>query len=82
MPGVLIIETMAQVGACMFPQKKAGYLSSVNKVKFLTFVRPGDQLIIEVGFIDQVSHYFKVEAKAYVDESLAAKAEITYYLEE
>jgi len=78
-PGVLIIESMAQVGAMMFSRDQDGYLASVDKVKFIRFVKPGDRLQTEAIFLQEIKQYAKVSLKATVDGVEVAKAEVTYY---
>ncbi|WP_346014959.1 3-hydroxyacyl-ACP dehydratase FabZ [Metabacillus halosaccharovorans] len=78
-PGVLIIESMAQVGAMMFGEKTEGYLAAVNKAKFIKFVKPGDRLQTEAEFIQQTKNYAKVNLTGTVDGIIVARAEVTYY---
>ncbi len=78
-PGVLIIESMAQVGAMMFGEKTEGYLAAVNKAKFIKFVKPGDRLQTEAEFIQQTKNYAKVNLTGTVDDIIVARAEVTYY---
>lgn len=78
-PGVLIIESMAQVGGLMFTQKEKGFLVGVEKAKFIKFVIPGDQLKTEATLIRMVGDYAKVAVKGSVDDTIVAKAEVTYY---
>lgn len=81
MPGVLILEAMAQVGgvlllACEEHKGKLAYFMSANKVKFRKTVEPGDQLVFEV-FVGRVkSKTGIVYGKAYVDGKIAAEAEL------
>jgi 3-hydroxyacyl-[acyl-carrier-protein] dehydratase len=85
MPGVLIIEAMAQVGGILARVSvsegpdKAGSQSilfmSIDKVKFRRPVVPGDQLRFELTPLRTGSRVWKMEGKAYVDGSLAAEAE-------
>jgi 3-hydroxyacyl-[acyl-carrier-protein] dehydratase len=83
MPGVLIVEAMAQVGGVMayftMPEHrdKLIYFMSIDKVKFRKPVLPGDQLIIEVLDKHRSTRAWKMTGKAYVDGKVAAQAELT-----
>ncbi len=81
MPGVLILEGMAQAGcilAYLSEKDKIGkdlaFLVGMDKVRLRRQVVPGDQLIYNVSFLKQKARIYKVEAKAYVGEKLAAEA--------
>ncbi len=83
MPGVLIIEAMAQAGAVLaaksLPEEEQGsliYFMGMNKVKFRKPVVPGDQIIFEVKFLKQRAKVFKMSGMAFVDEKLVAEAEL------
>ncbi len=83
MPGVLIIEAMAQVGAVVVlgtPENrgKIAYLMGVDKAKFRKPVEPGDQLRIEIEIVSARKSAGKVAAKAFVGETLVAQAGITF----
>ena len=82
MPGVLIIEAMAQVGgilALLSTPEHLGnpevYLMSMDKVRFRRPVVPGDQLILEVSVLRPGTKFFKMEGKASVSDTLVAEAE-------
>ncbi|KEO82233.1 3-hydroxyacyl-ACP dehydratase FabZ [Tumebacillus flagellatus] len=81
MPGVLIIEAMSQAGAMMYPKAKNGYIAGIDKVKFLGFVRPGDQLVTEAVNLQKAGAFAKVQVTARVDGKEVARAQITYYME-
>jgi 3-hydroxyacyl-[acyl-carrier-protein] dehydratase len=82
MPGVLILEAMAQVGGIMLYRempdeekcKKLIYFSGVENAKFRRPVVPGDQLRIEVELIHRRSNYGKMSGRALVEGKLAAEA--------
>ena len=81
MPGVLILEGMAQVGgvlAYLTEQEKLGdellYFAGLDGVRFRRKVVPGDQLIIKTQVIKHKGKIYKLAAQAYVDEQLAAEA--------
>jgi 3-hydroxyacyl-[acyl-carrier-protein] dehydratase len=82
MPGVLILESMAQAGGLLLLQeipdreKKLLYLASINDVKFRRPVVPGDQLRIEVNVLAWKGDLCKIEAKAYVEGNLATEAKM------
>jgi len=82
MPGVLIIEAMAQAGAILFfcsipdPEKKFVVLSKIEKAKFKRMVVPGDQLRMEVEWTRGKGRILQMRAKALVEGEVAAEAEI------
>ena len=82
MPGVLILEAMAQVGgilACLSDAEMIGrlvYFAGVDKARFRRVVRPGDQLVLKLELIKQKGKITKMTGKAYVDEQLATEAEL------
>jgi len=82
MPGVLIVEAMAQAGAVLFfssipdPETKFVVLSKVDKAKFKRMVVPGDQLRLEVEWTRERGRIFQMKGKAFVESDLAAEAEI------
>lgn len=82
MPGVLIIEAMAQAGGILFavsqPEEKRGgpvYFMGMDKVKFRKPVVPGDQLIFEVKFLNMRSKAVKMSGIATVEGKCVAEAE-------
>ena len=83
MPGVLIIEAMAQAGGIMayasFPEAQGRliYFMSIDKVKFRRPVVPGDQLILELEGLHRSSRAWRMSAKALVEGKVAAQAELT-----
>lgn len=87
MPGVLIIEAMAQVGgvlARLSIQGESGqdnngpvYFMAIDKVKFRKPVVPGDQLRFEVQVLRSGSRVWKLAGKAFVGENVVAEAELT-----
>src|SRR6516165_4901516 len=80
MPGVLILESMAQAGGLLLLQeipdrdRKVLYLASMTDVKFRRPVVPGDQLRVEVNVLVWKGDLCKIEAKAFVDGNLATEA--------
>jgi 3-hydroxyacyl-[acyl-carrier-protein] dehydratase/UDP-3-O-[3-hydroxymyristoyl] N-acetylglucosamine deacetylase/3-hydroxyacyl-[acyl-carrier-protein] dehydratase len=82
MPGVLIVEAMAQAGAVLLfgsipdPEKKFVVLSKVDKAKFKRMVVPGDQLRLDVEWTREKGRICQMKGKAFVEGELAAEAEI------
>lgn len=85
MPGVLIIEAMAQVAGCALLKAAEGehklvYLAAVDNVRIRKPVVPGDQLYMEAEILKIKGKIGKVAAKASVDGQLVAEAEIMFSL--
>ena len=82
MPGVLILESMAQAGGLLLLQEipdrdhKLLYLASMNDVKFRRPVVPGDQLRVEVNILAWKGDLCKIQAQAFVGENLATEAKL------
>jgi beta-hydroxyacyl-ACP dehydratase FabZ len=82
MPGVMIIEAMAQAGGLLAfhlaPETSGNnvYFMGVDKVRFRKPVRPGDQLIMRIKLIKQRGHIFKMRGEAFVDGQLVAEGEL------
>lgn len=82
MPGVLIVEAMAQTGAILIldsieePEKKLAYFMSIDQVKFRKPVVPGDQIQLEVSLIRSRASSYKMAGKAYVAGELVCEAEL------
>lgn len=83
MPGVLILEAMAQTGGMLVlnpnddTKDKLVYFTGIDKVKFRKPVTPGDQLRIEVELLKARSTIFKMKGKAFVGSKLVCEAELT-----
>jgi len=81
MPGVLIIEAMAQVaGITAFSsgmEGKAVYFMSIEKAKFRRPVVPGDQLRLEIKVLQQRGNVWKFSGAATVDGKLVSEADFT-----
>jgi 3-hydroxyacyl-[acyl-carrier-protein] dehydratase len=81
MPGVLVIEAMAQVSGILAFQSgaegKSVYFMSIEKAKFRKPVVPGDQLIFEVNIVKQRNNVWKFSGQAFVDKKVVAEAEFT-----
>ena len=83
MPGVLIIEAMAQVGGVLMFSKdenkgKIPLFAGIDKARFKKPVRPGDQLIIKVEIMKMKRGIGKAKAEAYVDDNLVASAGLMF----
>jgi UDP-3-O-[3-hydroxymyristoyl] N-acetylglucosamine deacetylase/3-hydroxyacyl-[acyl-carrier-protein] dehydratase len=82
MPGVLIIESMAQVGGMLLmdeltsPEEKVVYFMALDNVKFRRPVLPGDQLRSEVEMIQFRGRTCRLKGVAYVDGQVVAEAEM------
>ena len=82
MPGVLIVEAMAQVagvgllGTVPDPQKKLLYMAGVDRAKFRRPVVPGDQLRLEAEIVSLRMRTCKCRARALVEGALCAEAEL------
>jgi 3-hydroxyacyl-[acyl-carrier-protein] dehydratase len=85
MPGVLIIESMAQVGAALLLKTPnlAGRLpliGNIDNVKFRRIVRPGDQLIIDVTILWVKGNVGKMRASATIEGEVASQMEMVFKL--
>ena len=83
MPGVLIVEAMAQVGAIAVlnmegNKGKIGFLAGIDKCRFKRQVVPGDQLLLEVEITRMKGPIGKGKGRATVNGELACEAEITF----
>ncbi len=83
MPGVLIVEAMAQAGAVLLLSEmedrhsKLAVFTGIDGAKFRRSVTPGDQIRIEVEVVSFRPRAGKMEGKAYVDGKLACEATLT-----
>ena len=83
MPGVLIVEALAQVGAVAILSQpefkgKTAYFAAINSAKFKNKVEPGDVLRLETEIIKVKGPIGVGAAKAYVGDKLAVQAELTF----
>ncbi|MBS7299177.1 MAG: 3-hydroxyacyl-ACP dehydratase FabZ [Eubacteriales bacterium] len=83
MPGVLIVESLAQVGAVMLlsmPENKGklGVFTGINSMKFRRQVVPGDTLLLEAELVTYRHGMGKANVKATVDGAVAAAGEISF----
>jgi 3-hydroxyacyl-[acyl-carrier-protein] dehydratase len=84
MPGVLIIEAMAQVGGVLAfstaTDAKSVFFMSIEKAKFRKPVVPGDQLKMELRVTHQRGNVWKLSGVAKVDDKVVAEADFTAML--
>lgn len=83
MPGVLIIEALAQTGAVLLLSQeqfkgKIAYFAGIDQVRFKQVVRPGDVLKLEVSLTRQRSSIGFASAKAYVNDQVVCSAELMF----
>lgn len=82
MPGVLIIEAMAQVGGVLLlngeedPEDKLVYFMGIDNARFRKPVVPGDQLLFELEMVHRRRRSCKMHGRAYVDGDLVAEADL------
>ena len=82
MPGVIIIEAMAQTGGILLlnevedPESKVVYFMSMDNVRFRKPVYPGVQLVFEVELLRKRTTSFKIHGKAFVDGDVVAEADM------
>lgn len=88
MPGVLIIEAMAQVAGVMIyrdlpdKEKKLIYFTGIESAKFRRPVVPGDQLRIEMELLNRRNNFGKMRGRATVDGKLASEAVVLFAIAE
>jgi 3-hydroxymyristoyl/3-hydroxydecanoyl-(acyl carrier protein) dehydratase len=81
MPGVLILEAMAQTGGVFLlgsiqdPENHLVYFMQINNAKFRKPVVPGDQLFMEIELVQKKSKVILMKGKAFVNEVLVAEAD-------
>lgn len=84
MPGVLIIEAMAQAGGVLLYESGSAeigdisYFAAIKEAKFRRPVVPGDALIIKCDIMRMRKSLSKIKAVAYVKDEVAAEAELTF----
>ena len=83
MPGVLILEAMAQVGAILafksmgHATRPMVYLTGIDGAKFRKPVVPGDRLRFEIDVVKKRAPFWKMQGKAFVEDELVCEAEVT-----
>ena len=86
MPGVLVIEAMAQVGGVLVYYSetatvgKTPLFTGIDRCKFRRQVIPGDQLIMRLEVMRRRGPVWRVRGQAFVDKALAAEAELQVFL--
>ena len=88
MPGVLIVESMAQTAACLMSysnkslkKRKAVFLTGVENTKFKKMTTPGDILKLKVKVISNRKNFYKFSATAHVEEVLVASSNFSAMLQ-
>lgn len=84
MPGVLVVEAMAQVAACLVLDRpglhgRIAYFGGIDGVRFRRRVVPGDQLVIQVELLKRRGRLIKVQAEARVEGHLVADGMLTFF---
>lgn len=89
MPGVLVIEAMAQVGGVLVfysndasPLDKIPLFTNIDRCRFRRQVIPGDQLRLRVEILRRRGPIWRFRGHAYVDDALAAEAELQAVLKD
>lgn len=89
MPGVLLIEALAQASAMLAylkanstPKNHLFYLAGIDKAKFKQMVLPGDQLILEVTVVGNKAKFWKIHGEAKVEGKLACSVDILSAMKE
>lgn len=81
-PGVLLIETCAQVGGALFlndiDKSHNGYLANIKDFKFLGFIVPGDTIIVEAKLVHEIASFANIDVIARVDDKIVGKGSIVY----
>jgi beta-hydroxyacyl-ACP dehydratase FabZ len=87
MPGVLIVEAMAQVACALFLSKpensnKLAFFMGIDGIKFRKPVVPGDRLELKVEILQMRSRFGKAKGEGYVDGNLTTEAEFSFAIVE
>lgn len=83
MPGVLIVEAMAQAGGVLVFKsgesagKPVVYMTGIDEAKFRRPVVPGDQLRFEIDVLKKRPPFWKMQGKAFVDNEMVCEAVVT-----
>lgn len=86
LPGVIIVEAMAQAGGIVTMlnnkdgKEKVAYFMSIDKAKFRAPVLPGDQMRFEVEVVKNKGRIGVCEGKTYVGEKLVCEAELKFMI--
>jgi 3-hydroxyacyl-[acyl-carrier-protein] dehydratase len=87
MPGVLIVEAMAQLGGVLLMQRtplgdKLALLTGIDRVRFRRQVVPGDQLLLTAEILKIHGNMGKVKVSAQVNQEAVSEGELMFYLAE
>ena len=89
MPGVLILESMAQTAACLvsyqdksLSSNKLVFFTGIEKAKFRKPVIPGNELILKINLISNKRSLYKFNGEAFVENKLVASSEFSAMLVE
>ena len=87
MPGVLILEAMAQTAACLVSYENESlslnnlvFFTGIEKAKFRKPVTPGNELLLKINFISSKRTFYKFSGEAYVQNYLVASSEFSAML--
>ena len=88
MPGVLIVEAMAQTAACLMSysnkslqKRKTVFLTGIDNTKFKKMTLPGDTLKLKVNVISSKNNFYKFSATAYTEDVLVATSNFSAMLQ-
>ena len=88
MPGVLIVEAMAQTAACLMSysnkslqKRKAVFLTGIEDTKFKKMTTPGDILKLKVKVISNRKNFYKFSATAHIEDVLVATSNFSAMLQ-
>ena len=88
MPGVLIVEAMAQTAACLMSysnkslqKRKAVFLTGIEDTKFKKMTTPGDILKLKVKVISSKKNFYKFSATAHIEDVLVATSKFSAMLQ-
>ena len=88
MPGVLIVESMAQTAACLMSysnkslqKRKAVFLTGIENTKFKKMTTPGDILKLKVKVISNRKNFYKFSATAHIEDVLVAASNFSAMLQ-
>ena len=88
MPGVLVVEAMAQTAACLMSysnkslqNRKAVFLTGIENTKFKKMTTPGDVLKLKVRVINYKKNFYKFSATAYTEDVLMATSNFSAMLQ-
>ena len=88
MPGVLVVEAMAQTAACLMSysnkslqKRKAVFLTGIENTKFKKMTTPGNILKLRVKVISSRKNFYKFSATAHVEDALVASSDFSAMLQ-